>query len=55
MPGRVGYHGVVGTDGGILKDRGGACVHVKSNEYDVCETAFSVVADMIIKILKGTI
>lgn len=46
---------VVGTDGGILKDHAGACIHSKSREYDVCESAFSIVADMIIRILKGAI
>ena len=38
---------VVGTNGGTLKHRADVCVHVKSSNYQICETAFSVVADMI--------
>lgn len=38
---------VVGTDGGFLKRNADVCVHVKSSNYQICETAFSVVADMI--------
>ena len=46
---------VVGTDGGLLKDYAGACIHSKSQDYDVCETAFCVAADLIIRKLKGII
>ena len=38
---------VVGTDGGFLKGKADCCVHVKSDDYRVCETSFSVVADMV--------
>lgn len=38
---------IVGTDGGILKPRSNACVHVQSDNYQVCESAFSIVADLI--------
>lgn len=38
---------VVGTDGGFLKEIADITIHVKSNNYQVCETAFSVVADLI--------
>lgn len=44
---------VTGTDGGMLKDYAGACIHSKSRDYDVCETAFSVAADLVIRKLKG--
>lgn len=40
---------VVGTDGGFLLDKSEICFHVKSDDYQVCETAFCVVADLIIK------
>ena len=46
---------IVGTDGGFLKDYAGAYIHSKSHDYDVCETAFCVAADLIIKKLKGKI
>ena len=46
---------IVGTDGGLLKDIAGACIHSKSHDYDVCETAFSVAADLIIRKLKGIV
>ena len=38
---------VVGTNGGFLKEDSDLCIHVKSDNYQVCETAFSVVADLI--------
>lgn len=40
---------VVGTGGGFLKEKVDAFVHVKSSDYQVCETAFCIVADLIIK------
>lgn len=38
---------VVGCDGGFLKSAADVCVHVKSENYQVCETAFSVVSDIL--------
>ena len=43
---------IVGTNGGVLKKEIDVCVHANSKEYDVCETAFQVVADVIIKTIK---
>ena len=42
---------VVGTDGGFLKARADVAVHVRSRDYQVCETAFQVVADLVVKAL----
>lgn len=42
---------VVGTDGGFLKENSNTCVHVKSLDYQVCETAFCFIADILIKSL----
>lgn len=42
---------IVGTDGGFLKTKSDISIHVKSNDYQVCETAFSVVADILVKSL----
>lgn len=44
---------VVGTDGGFLAARADVCVKVKSMDYQVCETAFCVVADLILKELMN--
>lgn len=38
---------VVGCDGGFLKQHSKVAVHVKNENYQVCETAFCVVADLI--------
>ena len=43
---------IVGTSGGSMKQSSNICVHVKSEEYDICETAFSVVADVLIRTIK---
>ena len=40
---------VVGTDGGFLKGKAKVCVHVRSIDYQICETAFCLVADLILK------
>ena len=40
---------VVGTNGGFLAERADVCVRVKSMDYQVCETAFCVVADLVLK------
>lgn len=40
---------IVGTDGGFLKTRSKVSIHVKSNDYQVCETAFCVIADILVK------
>lgn len=42
---------VVGTDGGFLKLKSNICAHIKSHDYQVCETAFCFVADMLVKSL----
>jgi phosphoheptose isomerase len=45
---------IVGTDGGFLKTKSDVSIHVKSDDYQVCETAFSVVADILVKsLLEG--
>ena len=38
---------VVGTDGGFLLEKADLAIHVKSDDYALCETAFSMVADLI--------
>lgn len=38
---------IVGTDGGFLKDSADICIHVKHENYAVCETAFCVISDLI--------
>lgn len=43
---------VVGTDGGFLIEKADFSVHVKSHDYQVCETAFCVIADLIVKSMK---
>ena len=40
---------VVGTDGGFLKEKADAYVHIRSEDYQVCETAFCVIADILVK------
>jgi len=40
---------VVGTDGGFLKEKSDVCVHIKSDDYQICETAFCVVCDLVVK------
>lgn len=40
---------IVGTDGGFLKTNSEVSIHVKSNDYQVCETAFCVIADILVK------
>lgn len=42
---------IVGNDGGFLKEKSNACVHIKSKDYQICETAFCVVADILVKSL----
>lgn len=44
---------VVGTDGGFLKNKSTVSIHVKSNDYQICETAFSIIADILVKSLAG--
>lgn len=39
---------IVGSDGGFLKKHSEVCVHVKNQNYQICETAFCVVADLVI-------
>lgn len=39
---------VVGCEGGFLKEKSDICVHVKNHNYQICETAFCVVADLVI-------
>ena len=38
---------VVGTDGGIMKDKADITIHIKSVDYRICEAAFGIVADLI--------
>lgn len=40
---------IVGTDGGFMKTKSQVSIHVKSNDYQVCETAFCVIADVMVK------
>lgn len=42
---------VVGTDGGFLKEKSSLSIHIASSDYQVCETAFSIVADILVKSL----
>lgn len=45
---------VVGVDGGFLKIQSNLSLHVKSNDYQICETAFCVIADVLVKsLLEG--
>lgn len=44
---------VVGTDGGFLATNSEVSIHIKSDDYQVCETAFCVVADVLAKSLMG--
>ena len=39
---------VVGTDGGFLKDKADVAIHVRSGDYQICESGFAIIADMII-------
>lgn len=43
---------VVGTDGGFMNDLADVSVHVKNNNYQICETAFCVVADLVLADLE---
>lgn len=43
---------IVGTDGGFLKQKSTICVHVKSLDYQVCETAFCMISDLLVKSLE---
>lgn len=43
---------VVGCDGGFLKEKSDICVHVKNNNYQICETAFCVIADLVLAELE---
>ena len=40
---------VVGTDGGFLKDSADIVLHIFSNDYQLCETAFSILCDLVLK------
>ncbi len=40
---------VVGTNGGFLKQNSDLFIHVKTPDYQVAETAFCVIADLILK------
>lgn len=43
---------VVGCDGGFLKKESDICLHVQNHNYQICETAFCVVADLVIADLE---
>lgn len=49
---RIKRIAIVGTDGGFMKDSADVSVHVKSDDYIVCEAAFGIVADLINKGLE---
>lgn len=44
---------VVGKDGGFLKENADLSIHVKTEDYALCETAFSMVCDLISCGLEG--
>jgi D-sedoheptulose 7-phosphate isomerase len=44
---------IVGTNGGFLKEKADVCAHVTSDDYQVCETAFCVIADILVKSMMG--
>ena len=48
---RMTVASVVGTDGGFLKEKSEACIHIKSFDYQVCESAFCIVSDLLVKSL----
>ena len=39
---------IVGTDGGFLNEKADVAVHVKSGDYQICESGFAIIADMIL-------
>ena len=45
---------VVGTTGGFLKEKSDLCIHVDSEDYQVCETAFCIICDLIVRSLVKT-
>ncbi len=46
---RIKRIAIVGTGGGFMKDSADVSIHVKSDNYIVCEAAFGIVADLINK------
>lgn len=46
---------VTGTDGGFLAELSAVSVRVRSSDYQVCETAFCVISDLILRELKGAL
>lgn len=47
--GKIPMISVVGTTGGFLKQNSDLVIHAKSLDYQVAETAFCVIADLILK------
>lgn len=47
--GKIPIISVVGTTGGFLKQNSDLVIHVKSMDYQVSETAFCIIADLILK------
>ena len=43
---------IVGTNGGFLSEKADCCVHIKSDDYQICETAFCVVSDLLVKLME---
>ena len=43
---------VVGMDGGFLLEKADDVIHIKSENYAVCEVCFQIVADMMISAMK---
>lgn len=43
---------IVGGDGGFLKEKSDVCIHVESMDYQICETAFCVISDIIVKSME---
>jgi len=42
---------IIGMSGGFLKDKSDAHVLVKSDDYQICETAFCIISDILVKSL----
>ena len=49
QPMGVKLFAIIGCDGGFLMEKTDGRVHVRSNDYQVCETAFCVIADILVK------
>ena len=45
-------YSIVGTNGGFLKEKSNKCIHIKSNNYQICESAFQITADIIVNLFQ---